>query len=238
MATALRSLAALLALAAVAFVGPTPAAGDPPARVSSYYLGRGDPRACPSPICGGIWIRLLNRDATPCAGALPVRRECYVANLDLSALGLFEHGSLADLVASGRAIARGKVVMGRVQGFPELATLLVSEVWPASSSKREATGRFWLLRDNGRRCVTTPCFSTHAALLNTSRHLNVSELDRGVLPQRQRLCAFVWLQETGMMTAGRVVRVPHAGPAGAGRRLVATQFYVRKAPPAQPRCRA
>jgi hypothetical protein len=238
MATVLRLLVALLVLAAVTVGGAAPAAGDPPARVSSYYLGRGDPRACPSPICGGVWIRLLNKTVTPCAGAVPARRECYVATLDLSALGLSEEGSLAGLVANGRAAARGTIVTGRVEGFPELATLLVSEIWTASSSLRAPEGRFRLLRDNRRRCITSPCYSTHAALLNSSGHADVSEVRLTTGTPQEKLCGLSRLSADyeGLIAAGRIVRVPHAGPAGVGRRLVATQYYVRKSPPTRPRC--
>ena len=237
MATALRFVVGLLCVAAAASLYALPAAGDPPARVSSYYLGRPDPRACPSPMCGGVWVRLLNKDATPCAGAARLGRECYVAELDLSALGITNHGALAALVGEGRAIARGEIVTGRVEGFPELATLLVSEVWPASSSAREPAGPFWLLRDNRQRCVTSPCFSTHAARLNSSSHLNVSDVRFTGGKASERRCASVHLSGTGVIAAGRVVRVANAGPAGAGRRLVASQFYLRKSPRPPSRCR-
>jgi Domain of unknown function (DUF6748) len=224
-----------LVIVVVGLVGATGAAGDPPGTPSSYFLGRGDPRACPSPICGGVWVRLVNKEITPCGVAGIARRECYVASLDLSPLGISEHGSLAALVATGRAVARGTIVTGRVEGFPELATLLVNEIWTASSSLSEPQGKFRLLRDNRRRCVTTPCFSTHAALLNSGSHVNVSGVDLRIgVPARERLCALMRISHpVGLIAAGRIIRASDAGRAAVGRTFVATQFYVRKSPAAR-----
>src|SRR3990172_5347504 len=133
----------------------------------------------PRLVGGGGWIRLVNRPATPCAPA--PRRECYVADLDLSRLRVSEEarGRLAGLVTGGRALARGTLVTGRVGGFPELATLAVSEVWTASSSPRKPEGAFQVLRDNGVRCITAPCFSIHAARLNEQTHSDVSGVRLG-----------------------------------------------------------
>jgi len=219
-------------LAVVSLVGASSAAGDPPSKVSSYYLGRADPRLCPSPMCGGVWIRLVNRPATPCAPA--PRRECYVADLDLSRLRVSEgaRGRLAGLVTGGRALARGTVVTGRVEGFPELATLAVSEVWTASSSPRKPEGAFQVLRDNGVRCITAPCFSIHAARLNEPTHSDVSGVRLGTTgaTTTERRRALARIATSGLIAAGAIVREKNAGPAGDGLTFVATQFYVRASP--------
>jgi hypothetical protein len=216
----------------VVLVAAEPAATDPPRSVSSYYLGRGDPRLCPSPFCGGVWVRLVNKELAPCGGGGIARRECYVANVDLSRMPISEQArtNLAALVATGRALARGTIVAGRVEGFPELATLLVSEVWPASSSPRTPEGPFRLLRDNRVRCVTTPCFSIHATLLNVGSHANVSRIDlsrtRAPLPEKR--CVVPRIGTVGLIATGRIAPDPNAGPAGTGRVFVATQFYSKR----------
>ena len=117
---------------------------------------------------------------------------------------------------------------GRVPGRPRLATLVVTEVWPASSGPRASGGSFYLLRDNGVRCVTTPCFSTDAFLLNTSRVTTISTLDltrvRATPAERER--ARDRIDTGGLIVAGRIAVDEDAGPAGQGRVLVATQLYV------------
>jgi hypothetical protein len=133
---------ALLGAVAVALAaGAIPASADPPQSVSSYYLVRQDPRLCPSPRCGGLWVRLVNQRLTRCGDGTR-RRECYAAVVHLSPLRLEEREALrlAGLISAGRALVRGTLV-------PE--------------------------------------------------------------------------------AAGRIVRVPDAVPAGTGRTLVASQFYVR-----------
>jgi hypothetical protein len=214
----------------VLLTGAGPATGDPPGEVSSYYLARADPRLCPSPMCGGLWVTLVNRTRTTCGDGTR-RKECYAAEADLTALPVDEKSRvlLARAIVEGRALARGMLVSGRVEAFPELATLVVSEVWTASSSQNRGRGVFHKLRDRGVRCITTPCFSVHAAALNSGRHVNVSEIDLtpSGAPARERRSALQHLPHVGLITTGRVVLDHNAGPAGPGRTIVATQFYAR-----------
>jgi Domain of unknown function (DUF6748) len=219
-----------LLAAGLVFAYAQSGSADPPRSVSSYYLARGDPRLCPSPICGGLWVKLVNKGVTTC-GDGKRRQECYAADADLSRLPVDEKDRVLLRVAitEGRALARGSLVPGRIEGFPELDTLVVSEVWTASSSLNRARGVFHRLRDRGVRCVTTPCFSTHAAALNSGRHVNLSEVDlsRTGAPAAERRSALEHLSHLGLIVAGRVVADPQDGPAGTGRTYAATQFYTR-----------
>jgi hypothetical protein len=222
-------LVGLLAAALLLSVAP-PAVGDSPPTVSSYYAGRADPRLCPSPMCGGVWVKLVNRSETACGDAAR-REECYVAESDLTRLPVDDRSraQLQAAVTEGRAIVRGDLVRGRVAGFPELDVLVVSEVWVASSSRNRATGTFHTLRDRGIRCIAAPCFRTHAAALNTGAHANVSAIDlvRSGAPAGERRSALQHLPHVGLITAGRVVADRSAGRKRVGRKVVATQFYVR-----------
>ena len=210
--------------------GAAPVGADNPSSVSSYYLARGDPRMCPSPQCGGLWVRLVNRDTTTC-GDGRTARECYVASADLSRLDIGDatRATLTSQISAGRVLVRGMIVGGRVSGFPQLDTLVASEGWRASSSAHPPSGVFRRLRDNSRRCIAAPCFSIHAAKLNTAGQVELSQVNLAgtgapVAEQRQALARIT----TGeLIAAGKVVRRPNAGPAGAGRELVASQFYVR-----------
>jgi hypothetical protein len=181
-------------------------------------------------MCGGIWVELVNKSATTCGDGAR-REECYAAAADLSRLRVDEKGrvQLQGLITEGRAVARGKLVRGRIEGFPELDALVVSEVWTASSSLARPRGVFHRLRDNGVRCVTTPCFSIHAARLNSGLHLNVSEIDLASsgAPVWERRRALDEIAGVGLIAAGRVVVDRNAGSGGPGRRYVASQFYVR-----------
>jgi hypothetical protein len=200
-------------------------ASEPSAAQPSFVLARADPRLCPSPMCGGIWVSRVNRDTTVCGDGTR-REECYAASADLSLLRAGEKRQvhLQRLITEGRAVVRGTLVLGQVEGFPELDTLFASEVWTASSSLGRARGGFRKLRDSGTRCVTTPCFSTNAAVLNTRRVEKVSSVDlsRTGAPPAERKRALGNIAGPGLVAAGRIVRQPNGG-----RAFLATQFYVR-----------
>jgi hypothetical protein len=171
----------------------------------------------------------VNESRTTC-GDGSEHRECYVTGLHLSRLRLSEQQAarLAQLISTGRAIVRGRLVSETIQGVP-LDGFVASEVWTASRGGSAPTGSFRKLVDNGIRCVTAPCFSIHAAALNSGRHVNVSDVDlRGSgASAAERGAALAHVGKRGLIAAGKIVRVPDAGPAGAGRTVVASQFYVR-----------
>lgn len=222
-------LAVLLAVV-VLLAGTSPAASDPPRSTPAYYLGEADLRRCASPVCGGLWVTLVNRSSARCGDGTD-RVQCYAAKVDLSGLDVSakRRARLAYLIREHRVLARGTLVPGRVAGFPLLDTFVVSEVWIASSSQSEPRGTFRRLAETGMACLTTPCFSIRASEVNTLRATTVSEVRLGPTgaPARERERALARVAAGGLIAAGRIGRVPDAGPAGDGRAFVATQFYVR-----------
>ena len=173
-------------------------------------------------------MRAVNKAQPSCAE--PVGRECYVASANFSSLPHREatRSRLAALFAEGRALVVARIARGQVEGFPELRVLDLYEVWPASSSPRKPAGVFRRLEDNGVRCVTTPCFSTRTTALNTGRELTISDVDlsgtRASSAERRR--ALTQIARGRLVVSGQIVVDRNAGPAGPGRTLVASQFYV------------
>ncbi len=218
------------AIGVVLLAGATPASGDPPASVSTYFASVADARLCLSPICGGIWAGRSNRGKTLCGDGAWQRR-CYAADIDLrrTRVAKKKRAKLEQKIREGRALTRGWLVRGRVRGFPRLDTLVVTEAWAASSSQAPAQGTFYRLRDRNIECVATPCFTIHAAVLNSGRHLDVSEVDLNSTDATSAELgrAMQEIEKRGLIVAGTVETVPDAGPAGDGRRLVVTQFYIR-----------
>jgi hypothetical protein len=214
------ALAALLA-AAVAQIGATPASGDAELRAPVYYLGRADARLCPSPVCGGIWLRAVNRAPSNCRR--PLGQQCYVARLEFAdEVGDRARQRLTALVAGGRGLVLGFVTRGTVEGFPDLHVLRVVRAWRASSGSRQPRGVFRRLRDNGVRCVTTPCFSTRASALNVGSGIDVSgvELSATGAGAAERRWAQTLVATRELLAAG-VVRRAH----NEGRIFVASQIY-------------
>src|SRR5688572_8716421 len=99
-------------------------AGD----VSSYFIvTRRDTRRCLYPICGGYFVRQVNRPLTRCANGT-LQAECHVADLDFTRSGLSPEQAASfenELFGAGLGLARGELVLRPVS--PQLAadTLLV-----------------------------------------------------------------------------------------------------------------
>jgi hypothetical protein len=184
------------------------------------FLVRPNLRMCPSPVCGGAWVRRVNHATTRCADGT-LARECYVARMS----GIPE--KLASALA-GSVLAQGRLVAARIDGFPGLGALAATSAWRPAGARRPR-GTTYRVRDNGVRCVTTPCFSLAARALETNRRMTLSELDLdgvGASPTDDER-ALRDLGRGGIIVTGRVRAVPDAGPAGAGRALRATQLWLR-----------
>jgi hypothetical protein len=206
-----------LALAAVIALGCAVAASGAPRPAAALYLVRPDPRMCPSPLCGGWWVRQVNHAVTTCGDASR-SRECYVARAD----GIPEtlRGTRA-----GTLLVRGRVLPATAGGFSRLVVLAA---WRPAGESAPAGTTFRVV-DNGVRCVTAPCFSLTAAVLETTRSVTLSDLDLdpvGAGPGDLRR-ARAAVTQGGLIVTGRVRTVADAGPAGAGRVLVATEVWLR-----------
>jgi hypothetical protein len=208
---------AVSTFAVVGFAGGAAAQRD---AAPAYYLVRPDLRLCPSPICGGAWVRRVNHVATRCVDGSEAR-ECYVA----STTGVPEALWTA---RAGSVLVRGRIVAARIDGFPDLGRLAAVAAW-RPAGKREPRGTTFRVIDNGVRCVTSPCFSLTADTLETTRRRTLSDIDLAVvgatasdLRRAERAIA-----AGGLLVTGTVLTVPGAGPAGTGRTLRATQIWLR-----------
>src|SRR5436309_12766354 len=138
-----RSAAVACAVALIAGVLHTLAvsAGTRTLTPKSIYVVRPDPRACPSPMCGGYWVALANHARTRCNDGL-LRPRCYVA---IAISSLTREPVTTELPANGLV----KAVLGSQQfgGFGELGALYVTDVWKPVG--QEATGGFFRMRDTG-----------------------------------------------------------------------------------------
>jgi hypothetical protein len=220
----------LLPLLALALSAPLLADPPPP---SSYFTVQPDLRLCPSPLCGGLFVSLVNRRLTRCADGAE-RESCYVGSVDWRALGLSAEDTshFTQAVLAGRGLVAGELRAGEsVPGFGRLGVLKVSEGWIAASGRRPR-GTFYRVSDNGIVCVTTPCFSIREAVLNSRAQRSVSGLDLTRAGAQQRTVEAAWheLRTDAILVAGRNRERPDAGPGGRGLELVATQFYLRVAP--------
>jgi hypothetical protein len=224
MAVLRRSTVVATVLVAVTAAGAVRAstALPPPIAAHSVYVVRPDPRACPSPLCGGYWVALANHARTRCPDGF-FRTFCYVASVNAVSTRKPLPTSLP-----GNALVQADLGSQAFGDFGELGALFVSVVWsPVGSAP--ASGRYFRLRDTGIRCVRAPCFSFRANRLNTRAHTTVSSVDLG--PAREtdetlRRAEAALRSPQGLRVAGRI-----SASADGGRLFRASQVYLKTAPP-------
>jgi hypothetical protein len=194
------------------------------ARPTTVYGLRGDPRMCPSPMCGGFWASRVNRRVTICYGG-DVRPACYVASVDLSALAPSAQPRVQAALGSGRALVRGSFERYSADEFPQLARLIATSAWLAAGS-RAGTGAVYRVVDTGIRCVKAPCFSFRATPLNDpAAGVRLSAVDFSKLeaPPSAIDRAGRLLSHGGVVISGPIRAGPPARP---GRMLVVTQLWL------------
>ena len=215
-------LSAVIALVATAGLTAIAGNADSSTPNTTYWRVRPDARLCPSPRCGGFFARRVNRPVTVCPDGTEAAA-CYVASIDW--------GLLSPPGREAALLFRGRLALGANEGFPELATLVVQEVWQPAG-KTQPVGTFVRLRDNGVRCITTPCFSTTAAVLNgvATRPVSGVDLRRAGAPPAARAKALAAIARSSLLAAGTFRVIPNAGPAGRAVEFQATQAYLRLTP--------
>lgn len=194
--------------------------------VSPYYILRQDFRRCAYPFCGGAWVREVNQSSTRCADGT-FATECYVGDVDYSALGLDDATleTFRNRAQNGQALVRGRLAT-HDYGPASLGQLVATEGWRAVTDA-EPTGSFYRVTDNGIRCITAPCFSYDRERLNTTSTGTLSNVVLNLVPGATDAdldSGYEGLHGAteGILVAGRIVNVTRGG-----RDLRASQFYLR-----------
>src|SRR5258706_4138888 len=141
---------------------------DSLASTSTYFLvSHQDYRKCMAPLCGGVYVHAVNKTSTTCADGSSAT-DCHAFSYDLSAIGLSddETTKTAGIISDAHALVRGKLVK-RTQGTFNVDVLVAAEVW-VGNGLSTPTGIFYSVKDNGVRCVASPCASVHEAKLDST----------------------------------------------------------------------
>jgi hypothetical protein len=200
----------------------TSAGQDLRAAAPSYVTLRRDLRRCASPLCGGFFVAAVNQDSLRCADG---RRsaECYVADLDLSALALSDEQQ-----ATVQSNATTFLLLGQIRAIQTVAgrlgELAVSEAWQGHPDVTPS-GQFFRARNDGIVCITSPCLSFSAELLNRQApSVKIADIDLSRVSDDPS-AAFEQLSAAdGLLLAAR--RTTVTGPAGSARGLRASEFYL------------
>jgi hypothetical protein len=201
----------------------------------AYLELRRDLRRCAAPLCGGFFVSRVNRLTTVCADGSR-SDECYVSELDFLALGLSD-----DQVASVEAAPEDFVLRGDIEALnsevDEIGRLIVTEAWQGHAGV-EARGAFLRVQNEGIVCITSPCLSFSAELLNSSLpEVRIAEIDlQGISADPSD--AFEQLNAPdGLLVAALPVIV--SGPAGRALGLDASEYFTplsAESPSSGPAC--
>jgi hypothetical protein len=227
-----------LAVAPVARAGPGLVGGAAPfsqvdesgfSQETYFRVTQIDPRLCPSPICGGVFVERVNRPKTLCADEM-YAKECHAAIVDFSALGLSpeEESALHADFAAKRALARGALVLADPGAGIEVPTLVVTDAWRGVSGTQRSWGRYWGVASSGIVCITHPCPTLFGFKLNGKRvgWLHGLDLDPSGASAAEIAAAFDAVQNgPGLIAFGRISTI--TGPAGKGKEFRASEFYTR-----------
>jgi hypothetical protein len=214
-------LSAICGLLALAVAAAVPASGmTRSGGAQGIFVVRPDPRACPSPVCGGYWASLANRARTICHDGLH-RPRCYVAAA--------RDGSSGQTTSvPPNSLAEGLLGSDRFGDFGDFGVLLVEQAW-SPVGRAPPAGDFYSLRDTGIRCIRSPCFSIRALRLNgRGRAISISSLDLGpaATGALRRRAESDLRSVRRLLAAGRV-----SESADGGSLFRATQVYLKASTP-------
>src|SRR6185503_6278476 len=170
---------------------------------------------CVSPMCGGYFVKLVNMPSTRCANGR-FMSECYVAEINWRGRPQNDDAQL---------LVRGNIVSKRYARFGNLGELRVSESWTPLGNNRPV-GTYYLVRDRGIRCITSPCPTHLEAKLNSSFRRNIAGVNLQGAALSDASAAYAAMTgPDGAIVSGNDAVV--TGPGGRSFELRATQVYVR-----------
>ncbi|HEX2689499.1 MAG TPA: DUF6748 domain-containing protein [Kofleriaceae bacterium] len=212
----------------------------------TYYEVTADLRRCASPLCGGWFLRRLNRPTTRCHDGREAEA-CYTPVLDWSEANVPDvqqtkllDASHRDAVSEGvYAIARGQFAPTNTTPRPELGRFVVSEAWVAEGDS-VSQGEFVRVRDNGRRCPAAPCPHLTETTLNTPRSANIAQIDwtpSGLSDRQIEAFRQAMFTPDGVLIAGYRYLVHDNGRTAKGRTATAAYHRLSDAAPGGPTLR-
>lgn len=193
---------------------------------STYFqVTHRDQRRCYSPMCGGTFIKRVNRSTTRCSDGT-YNAECHAYALDLAALGLSQADmdKFTSTFEDGLGVVRGSLRRVRDTFGNRVDTLVASEAW-VGASLNAPVGTFYGLSSNGIQCIAAPCATLDEEKLNysTVKHIHGLNLAASGANDKQVALGMSLLDTNGLLVAGHEHGI--TGAAGRGVELVASEFY-------------
>ncbi len=191
---------------------------------SQVFTARPDYRKCAAPLCGGYFVKLVNKKLTQCADG-SLQEECYVASVVYGNgpvnAGAISFANRTPLLLIGAILPKADTTAG------VLGVFLAKDAY-RSATQNTAIGSFYGVTNNGIVCITSPCFSFDEELLNTANRITkLSDVNlemSGASPEDIAWAHQLLANGATLYAAGRNQK--YQGFTGIGVRLVAQQFYL------------
>lgn len=190
-------------------------------RTYAYVTLARDFRRCAYPLCGGFWVRDVNRNREP----------VYVSELDFSEAG-FDQETITRVVEAPveELVIRGR--LGAAEPRFQTRPLKIKEAYRGlpGANARDSDAFFTVeTYDPPKQCITAPCNNHQARRLNLGgRARSVTTID--LAPIVETFVDGRWLSRRvthhGAIVAGRIEQ-GQSFPAGRETLLVASQVFVR-----------
>lgn len=190
---------------------------------SAYFTIKPDTRKCVAPLCGGWFVKTVNRKITQCPDGT-VKKVCYVGTdkINIASLSDVEIAELRQAMSESRVL-----IQGRLSGKVAYGFLEVDNVW-LSASDQPPSGKFLSVADNGIQCIINPCPSYDGQILNRYFIKNLAGYDLGAVEandEQLMLAQEAVHSENGLLMAGHFIEI--TGPAGSAQGIAASQFYLK-----------
>ncbi|MFO0722294.1 MAG: CUB domain-containing protein [Myxococcota bacterium] len=184
----------------------------------AYVTLRHDMRRCLAPLCGGFYIKDVNRN----------RAEVYVSGLDFSQSGLDE-ATIQVAQEAGDLVIRGKL-SAKEPRFQTRALIVLDAYRGLTGPTRQASDTFYgvTVNDPPIQCITAPCNNDVATPLNRGNARGFTSVDPAAM-----LPSFVdpnfliaRVEHHGAILAGHFEDGPVLG-VGRASLLVPSQIYLK-----------
>lgn len=196
----------------------------------NYVQVRRDLRRCAAPACGGFFVDSVDKDTQRCADGTRAA-ECYVSDLDLGALGLNADQEALVRNSPGEFLLLGSISGGRRSSQFTTAQFTTTEVWHGHADVTPS-GQFSRVQNNGIVCITSPCLSFTAQLLNRDDpSFSVASVDLSRVSDDTSDGLAQLNAPDGLLVAAR--RTTVRGQGGSATGLRASEYYVPFTPAAQ-----
>ena len=166
---------------------------------------RPDYRKCAWPMCGGVYVKAINKSETKCFDGSK-QEECYVAGVDEAKLGLTgdQAGEVAMAIREGKVLLSGEFDQVK-DGY---ANLLVHKAFQAQTGN-VVTGTHYMVEPSGITCVKAPCPNFTANKLNGASKKLVTDIDLSALDLddagQEAIMKAIW--ETHIIVSGTIANV-------------------------------